>query len=324
MIKRQRWIKEILFKILFLFVIIYLIIKWPLFKLYRFSKKHSYFIIGTIIGTFMLGLISNQAIQPLFTPRISETSVTPQYVINFGDNYEIVFKHSYIIDLPLFPSTPLTPLIGSNELDLKLPQTNVGQEKYILFIENNPYMQLLYDFDSEGRITYNKSTDVISANFTTDAWQVKSLNINLYLSEKIGQVWCYQDYNRPPNVTDEFPLDFRLFCNDYLGDYVYDLNEKKYYVLNIHEIRNIGDLGIKGYKYYVDDDAVQVCEKDIKLNIDDNINRKWVTFDLNSGETIKLISVRGPKKISPDETKQIHNLTTHYECHEISRIINGI
>ncbi len=272
-----------------LFLMLSYALIWIVFNSYYDGSKKHYDFFKLFIGIFLVGIISNQLIQPMFFPRISEMTVTPQYVINFGDNYELVSKHSYIIDLPLFPSTPS---IGSNELDLKLPPPKYGQEKYLLFIENNPYMQFLYDFDSKDRITYNKSTDVISVNFTTDAWHVKSLNTDLYISEKTGQMLCYQDYNRQPNVTDEFPLDFRLFCKDYLGDYVHDLKEDQYYTLNINEIRNIGDLEIKGFKYLnLDNNTVHVCENDIELHIDDDINGKSVTIDLKPGDIKKLVFV---------------------------------
>ncbi len=277
--------------------------------MYRSAKRSAkcFDFFKLIVEILILGVIANQLIQPMFFPRISEMSVTPQYVINFGDNYELVSKHSYSIDLPLFPSTPL---IGSNSLDLKLPPSRYGQEKYLLFIENNPYMHL-HDFDSKDSITYNKSTDRISVNFTTDAWHVKSLNTDLYISEKTGPVRCHVGYNRPPDGTD----DFWLFCNNYkLDDYVHPVGTE-YYRLKIHEIRNIWDLGIKGYKFDVNDDTARVCENNIELPIDDGS----VTFDLNPSDTKKLISVIRSEK-EPTNERKVHNLTTNYLCYEISKI----
>ena len=279
-----------------------------------------------IIGTLLVVIISNQAIQPLFTPRISELTVTPLYIANYDlKGYGLVSKLSYTIDLPLIPW-----IIGSSRMDLKLPQKKYGDNVCLLtgFIENNPYVYFPDEREFSNSTCYIGLDSKIPIEVTTNAWSVKSLKINLYVFEELD-LEVYGDGYKNPSWQSEMitaPIIYsQVQLKQYEPAHIHTILGNENFMLVTDVIRNMGDLEIRGFKLYLDSGIIRVCENDIEISHDsDNIHGEFVYVDLKPRETKRLISVKElPSRYSLRKDRPVYNITTHHECFEISEILKN-
>ncbi len=326
MVKKLSPIKAIFLKIAYYFAILFKILEKSIFELWNISKRHSHFLIGTVIGTVCLGIISNQAVQPLFTPRISELMVSPLYIGNYDEKeYGLVSKLSYSIDLPLFPECPI---LGDNSTYLKLPGNRYRNKIYLLtgFMENNPYVYFPDEKEFGNRKSYKELKGKIPIEVTTNAWDVKSLNVDLYISEEVDLKTENGGYSTPywwSDVTTAPIMDFNVQSHSYLLAYLHPVwTTGNYDWLIVNIIRNKGDLEIRGFKKEVPSGTVKICERDIEIvpaSIDDI---DYISIDLKPHEERRVIYVGTlTAGNSPHKRVPIYNMT-RFECIEISKIMN--
>ena len=246
------------------------------------------FVITIIIALF----ITNQIVQPLFSPRVTNMDITPLYIQSSDKDYYLVAKVSYLIDVPLFPV--------DRSINLFLPG---NAQLNTQFKEDNPHITVDIFEKIEGVKNF-ESLKSISVSVNTDGFKNKQLTSNFYIVEKLdkerlvgrGNIGYSDNYwwnwlSISPIIECMVTTPDRSFVG--YGTY----GDRKFSFTQI-QIRNNCDLEIKGYRMRSDDSEL-ICDDDVELAVGDG----YVSFDINPRETKRLILVK------EDNDARIYNHT---------------
>ncbi len=282
-----------------------------------------------LIGVLFLGLITNQAVQPIFSPRISNFEITPLYLQgleNYNENgsytgteYYLISKLAYNIETPLFPV--------SKKLVIELPKNFQFNQIYLLggYIKNNPYIQLpsLLKDHSPSFIPRDDFGGKITLKILPTARSVRSLNQDIFIAEKtdilkkslVGEDYYWYSY------LNTFPLETPEVGRwGYHLGYVSTTNyPNKIYQVYEHIIRNNGNLEIRGYDFDFSE-KILICEGDIERITFESDEKSYISFRLSPKETKRIISLTRYDENLTEEEKGKKQIIPDLMCNEISKI----
>jgi len=264
---------------------------WPLFKI-------TAFLITLAVTLF----ITNQIVQPLRTPRIAGIEVEPLFIQSADDEYYLVTKITYEIEVPLFPK------FGSNKIKLQLPIQYISQSKIELntnFKESSPYIKVDI-YGNESVFNYVNIQD-IPITIQTTGFVAKKLESNFYVREKLdsdrftGAHIGYSDRYWWNDLSLYPVMECAIATSDH-GFFGYGKYNERYFSFSLVHFKNNCDLEVRGYKYLLEKDYT-VCDENIQF---DRLGGK-MSFDLAPHEIKNLLF------ITEDKEPTLHNYTLVFD-----------
>lgn len=269
-----------IFLLIFLVFLIVLIILFLRFYTTKNDKnREKYFktieiILLSFIPVFGL-FISNEVIQPIFSPQIRDLEIKPLFIQSQESDtkdliYYTVFEAKYKVALPLFSIFP-----KSKEIDLKLPGKEdraLDLDVIISFQENSPYYKInLPEKELYGSfLNYQKINSKIPIKILSDADEIKEVDIKIIFRERTEMDFSSPRYSMPYwwTVNTVYPIGndkeiVKWGYNNLLG-YGKWKPFNNYYAFYDFKIQSATDLKIKGLGINVQDEY-EFCDGEIKL-----------------------------------------------------------
>ncbi|NYZ79474.1 hypothetical protein H0N99_04990 [Candidatus Micrarchaeota archaeon] len=275
-------------------------------------------IVGLVI-TVLAYFISNQAIQPIFSPRISDVKSQPMYlyggpVANGNGGYDIEYfkisKLTYDIDTALFPNLPFFE--RSDNFSVELPGNAYLS---LLRVEENPYVKVFTQeswYYSNGG---NNMTNTIYLDIDTNAFKVKSTSLDVYIGQEV-------DLNK-------MSCDATLIGRNYQSTSInvcetnipavkigfFRLQDNAIYAVSDYTIKNFEDEEIRSY-VIEPQSGYSYCDKDTGLAVVIMLNGKqYMSIDLEPHEIrhLRVIS-KWEFPLSPAEQSTAINFTSFPTC----------
>ncbi len=266
------WEIDIIIRVIFLIVV--------LCALFTVNSKDKLKIVAFFSGLIITGIISNQLVQPLFTPRLSDMQITPLYVQFFEDGreYYTVHRVSYKIE------APVAPFFGNN-IDLKVPgyfspfEDDLiwypSQKVYLIgsLYEHNPYIKIPTKyFNRSTNIDLEDSNGKLRVSLDTGFFSTKEVNFNIYIMEKADiemSNLAYPNHRWWNHQSVSPDHEYNIARYGQLLGYATNTRYKEDPNLDYHisedRIKNMNDLPIRGFRVHVQEDYL-VCLDGIELN----------------------------------------------------------
>lgn len=264
----------------------------------NFVMKNLNFLISIIVTIVIVGIISNQVVQPMFSPRLSTFTVTePLYVQSQIENkieYYKVFKVSYEIEPALFGSMPQNLTIslpGKLNRDIFSPTSDI--EFISQLREANPYANIMLPqkLNNDNFIDIEKLGGDLKVVIYTNGWDIKKFTLDLFFREQteINEADKTSPIHRwwsTSTISPESPI---IIENYYMSPIVYAIlnrDDGKYmYELKALVLENKNDIEVRGYAIPIFDNTIRVCEGSVGLNIKGYKGGDYIDLDLFPHET---------------------------------------
>ena len=262
--------------------------------------------ISFIVTLFVSGLLANQLVQPLFSPRISDYNIAPMYIQSLRDDekvdYYVVSMATYSIDVPLLRSNTkrnLRLISGHKDYDYYL-QSNMDLICHLQ--EDSPYVLL----DYKGVCKNSNYVDIkdinakITAKIIPNGFEIKNVKSILYIREKLDYVsesniarddptWWTTSIIHPSGIKrDLVSRGSRL-----LGLGILEDNNVTFKFTEL-VIKNEADLPIKGYKVKVDLNEKsynEVCYDGMRLSTERIRDDEYLSVNLEKGQSKKFLVI---------------------------------
>lgn len=263
-------------------------------KFQNISKLIAFFVGVILIG----GIITNQIIQPIFTPRISEIKFEPmyvQYLRDIGNNWYEVNKVTYSIEVPLFPNFKLLgKTLGKNTTILKFPNS-IKINKHLK--NKNPYIYVPLFEDRDSNFIDTNSIKII---LHTDAWMNRNLEQIFYIynptdmkisgfSDPVDFQWNFQELN------SGYPCNIIKTNKKLVG---FGQSDSKYYRFYIQSIKSRCNLDIRLFPLEIIKENYQtICLNENKVIPND---RNEIIIDISPKEIKNILFIEDPLNQHPE------------------------
>ena len=236
-----------------------------------------------IITILITGLLANQLIQPIFTPRVSEVKVEPLYIQFVDDHYYSVNKLIYNIEVPLIPI--------ERSIEIKFLKNYKINTK---FEKRNPYIDVKVFEDSKPNFINVDSTNI---TIKTNGFKNKNLEQIFYVFDPIdidttGWFTYPEDFQwSDSKLNTGYPCQI-IHSNNYqvlgYGKNMYGRYEQFFLI----SIKNRCNLEIRNFKLDInenkDNSQTTICDGENE----GRANKNSILIELRPGEIKNILFVK--------------------------------
>ncbi len=271
-----------------------------------------------LLSITLVWFVSNELVAPIFSPRVSEITITPIFIQSMQPNtpedpvyYYTIFDVRYDIEMPYFK------LIDS--LNLRMPGRDEYQNIDLItsLQENNPYYTIdLNETKLSGSfLSYKELNGKIPILIKANSREVKKISSHLIIREKndLHSNSIVRSNHFWWTHTSIFPI--KSTGNDVTDAYGsligYGNLHGTFYSFYDIVIKSLTDLEIKGL--YVPTNLEIYCDNGVKLDKEFN---KYISIDLQPRETKHILGIsRVTDNRTMLENSYKFNFTSETECY---------
>lgn len=246
-------------------------------------------------GLLFTGILTNQLVQPLVSPRVEDISIKPLYIQTMGEypklpDYYAVFEVTYNIAIPLFPFY--------RNITLKLPGEDVtGENLYFItqMLRKNPYFNLGLDERFLGTfLSYKGIAGSIPIIISINAFEAKKIDVKFLVAEKIdfneasiaqSDFYWWTDTTIAPEI-----INRNIITWPYGSILGYGRRKPLGVFRSFHDeaIKNLANIEIRGHKIRVGKGSIW-CYEGIEQSTEHLEDGDYISIDLEPRETKHLL-----------------------------------